>query len=243
MLNSYCFLSSIIKEYSESKLKKMKVPHKDISLSQKNFIWWLWWIIAGLVVIHLTLQAVHYYVQELPWLLREIFDVDEEESFSTWFSAVLLLICSALLFLIAWYKESYTRHWYGLAIGFCILSLDEVVGMHETFNTITEIAWTVPATWITLLLLLLYLKFLIYLPRPAMKLFLIAGTVFLSGGLLVEHLADYYVEVFGMDNFGYQLLTALEESLEMVGVVLFIRALLKFLAADNTDTVTIKINI
>ncbi|MBT4260816.1 MAG: hypothetical protein HOD90_13030 [Nitrospina sp.] len=223
----------------------MKVPCKDISLSQKNFIWWFWWIIAGLIVMHLTLQAVHYYVQELPWLLREIFDVDEEESFSTWFSAVLLLICSALLFLIARskVKETYVRHWYGLAMGFGILSLDEVVGMHETFNTITEIAWTVPATWITLLLLLLYLKFLIYLPRPAMKLFLIAGTVFLSGGLLVEHLADYYVEVFGMDNFGYQLLTALEESLEMVGVVLFIRALLKFLAADNTDTVTIKINI
>jgi hypothetical protein len=38
-------------------------------------------------------------------------------------------------------------------------------------------------------------------------------------------------------------LTALEESLEMVGVVLFIRALLKFLAADNTDTVTITIKL
>jgi hypothetical protein len=222
---------------------KMEVLSKDISLSQKNFIRWLWWTIAGLVVIHLALQAVHYYVRELPWLLREIFDVDEEESFSTWFSAVLLLICSGFLFLIAWSKAIYTRHWYGLAMGFCILSIDEVVGLHETFNTITEVAWTVPATWLILLLLLLYLKFLIHLPRPAMKQFLIAGMVFLSGGILVEHLADYYVDMFDMDNFGYQLLTALEESLEMVGVVLFIRALLKFLAADNSDTVTIKIKL
>ena len=222
----------------------METP-SEVVIKHEKLISLIWGIVVGLVLIHIALQACHYYFQELPWLLREIFDVDEEESFSTWFSAVLLLICSALLFLIARskVKETYVRHWYGLAMGFGILSLDEVVGMHETFNTITEIAWTVPATWITLLLLLLYLKFLIYLPRPAMKLFLIAGTVFLSGGLLVEHLADYYVEVFDMDNFGYQLLTALEESLEMVGVVLFIRALLKFLAADNTDTVTIKINI
>ncbi|MFT4579783.1 MAG: hypothetical protein ACI8PD_001821 [Nitrospinales bacterium] len=223
---------------------KMEIPNHEISLSQKKFIHLLWWIIAVLVLIHIALQAVHYHIHELPWLLREIFDMDEEESFSTWFSAVFLLISSSLLFLIAWSKEkeAYTRHWYGLALGFCALSLDEVVGIHETFNTLTEIAWTVPATWTALLILLIYLKFLIHLSPSARKQFLIAGTVFLSGGLLVEHLADYYVEAFDMDNFGYHLLTALEETLEMVGVVLFIKALLKYLA-DPLDTVVFNIKI
>ena len=202
-------------------------------------------IAVGLVLIHIALQAFHYYYQELPWLLREIFDVDEEESFSTWFSAILLLICSMLLFLIAKFKkkrqEAYILHWYGLALGFCILSMDEVVGIHETINTITEVAWTVPATWMTFFLLLVYWKFLIDLPVHARKQFLIAGSVYLSGGLLVEHLADYYVEAFEMDNFGYNLLTAFEESLEMAGVILFISALLKYLATENSDTVLIKI--
>jgi len=171
--------------------------------------------------------------------------MDEEESFSTWFSAVFLLISSALLFLIAWAKETeaYSRHWYGLALGFCVLSVDEVVGMHETFNTLTEVAWTIPATWLALILLLTYIKFLIHLSPSTRKQFLIAGTVFLSGGLLVEHLADYYVEAFDMDNFGYYLMTALEEFLEMAGVVLFIKALLKFLDTNNSDTVDINIKL
>lgn len=192
------------------------------------------------------MQAYHYNFQELPWLLREIFDVDEEESFSTWFSAVILLICSALLFLIALSKnkirETGTLYWYGLAFGFCILSMDEVVGIHETFNTITTVAWTVPATWLTFLLLLVYWKFLVDLPQPSKKQFLIAGAVYLSGGLLVEHLADYYVEVFKMDNFGYSLLTALEEFLEMAGAVIFISALLKYFATENSDLINLKIH-
>jgi hypothetical protein len=217
----------------------------EVVIKHKKIISPIWGIVIGLVLIHIALQAFHYYYQELPWLLREIFDVDEEESFSTWFSAVLLLICSVILFLIAKFKnkrkESYIFHWYGLALGFCILSMDEVVGIHETFNTITEVAWTVPATWLTFFLLVIYWKFLIDLPASARKQFLIAGSVYLSGGLLIEHLADYYVEVFEMDNFGYNLLTAFEESLEMAGVVLFISALLKYLATENSDTVLIKI--
>ncbi len=217
----------------------------EIVINQGKFIRILWWIIAVLVLIHIVLQAIHYYVHELPWLLREIFDMDEEESFSTWFSAVYLLISSALLFLIACSKEKiiYSNHWHGLALGFCLLSVDEVVGIHETFNTITEIAWTVPATWAALLILIIYSKFLLHLIPSARKQFLIAAAVFLSGGLLVEHLADYYVEAFDMDNFGYHLLTALEEFLEMAGVVLFIQALLNFLPTDNSGAVIFKIKI
>ncbi len=152
-----------------------------------------------------------------------------------------------LLFLIAKIKnknnETHILHWYGLALGFCILSMDEVVGIHETFNTLTEVAWTGPATGLAFFLLLIYWKFLIDLPVYARKQFLIAGVIYLSGGLLVEHLADYYVEVYEMDNFGYSLLTAFEETLEMVGVVLFINALLKYLAGNNSDTITINIKL
>ena len=117
------------------------------------------------------------------------------------------------------------------------------MGIHETFNTITEVAWTVPATWLTFLLLLIYWKFLVGLPAIARKQFLIAGVIYLSGGLLVEHLADYYVEAYEMDNFGYNLLTAFEEFLEMAGVILFISALLNFLAADNSDTIKVNIKL
>ena len=59
---------------------------------------------------------------------------------------------------------------------------------------------------------------------------------------MVEHLADYYIEAYTMKNFGYNMLTAFEETLEMVGVVLFIRALLLSLVEDGHENVFFKIN-
>jgi len=212
----------------------------EISLSAEKITRILGWIVFCLVTFHIVLQAFHYFVSELPWLLREIFDVDEEESFSTWFSAIILFGASFLLFLIArdsmCKKEKFSKHWYGLAIGFGILSMDEVVGMHETFNTITEVAWTVPFAYLAIAIFAIYWKFLIHLPTEAKRNFLIAGAVFLSGGLLVEHFADYYVDIYEMDNFGYQLLTAFEETLEMVGVILLIRALLQYISSEKPES-------
>ncbi len=196
---------------------------------------WLGRVICFLVFFHIALQAIHYYVYELPWLLREIFDVDEEESFTNWFSTIILFISSVLLFLIAHKKklshDPFKKHWYGLAWGFGLLSLDEVAGLHETLNTITDFAWTIPGAMVVFIVFLLYLKFLLSLPKPIRILFCIAGTVYVGGAVVVEHLADYYIEVFDMDNFGYQIFTAVEETLEMLGVVFFIRALLIYLVS------------
>jgi uncharacterized membrane protein len=192
-------------------------------------------VIFFLVLFHIVLQAIHYYVYELPWLLREIFDVDEEESFTNWFSTIILFISSVLLFLIAQKKkrdqDPFKIHWYGLAWGFGLLSLDEVAGMHETLNTVTDFAWTIPGAIVVGIVFFLYLKFLLNLPKPMSLLFCIAGSVYVGGAVVVEHLADYYIEVFDMDNFGYQIFTAVEETLEMLGVVFFIRALLIYLVS------------
>jgi len=208
-----------------------------------------WWgrVILFLVFSHIALQAIHYYLYELPWLLREIFDVDEEESFTNWFSTIILFISSVLLFLIAHKKKSsrdpFTSHWYGLAWGFVFLSLDEVAGLHETLNTVTDFAWTIPGAFVVLIVFLLYLKLILHLPKPISILFCIAGSVYVGGSVVVEHLADYYIEAFGMDNFGYQIFTAVEETLEMLGVVIFIQALLKYLVSifGNGDRIVFRI--
>jgi hypothetical protein len=61
----------------------------------------LGWIVVALLLAHIGLQTFHYRVHELPWLLTDLFDVDEEEGFPTWLSAMLLLVSSVLLFAIA----------------------------------------------------------------------------------------------------------------------------------------------
>lgn len=230
----------------------MKIPtendsgHDDYVLFKLSSPWW-GRVILFLVFSHIALQAIHYYVTELPWLLREIFDVDEEESFTNWFSTIILFVASVLLFLIADKKKNdqdpFKNHWYGLAWGFGLLSLDEVAGLHETLNTVTDFAWTIPGAIAVLVVFLLYLKFILHLPKPTSTLFCIAGSVYVGGAVGVEHLADYYVEAYEMDNFGYQLFTAVEETLEMLGVVIFIQALLKYLVSllKNRDQILIRI--
>ena len=205
------------------------------------------WIVLGLVLAHILVQAYHYFVDKLPWLLREILDPDEEDSFATWFSSIILFISSGLLFVIAGKREmhNYKKHWYGLTVGFALMSIDEIAGMHETFNTITKnigFVWTIPASFGVVVMILIYWKFLVALPQPMKSRFITAGAIFLLGGLVVEHLADYYIEIYTMKNFGYNMLTVFEESLEMIGVVLFIRALLWSLVKDNQADIRFAIN-
>lgn len=67
-----------------------------------------------------------------------IFDLDEEESFGTWFSAVILLIAAALLVyqarVLRAKGDAWHRWWMLLGWAFCFLSIDEVVGLHEMMN-------------------------------------------------------------------------------------------------------------
>jgi hypothetical protein len=49
---------------------------------------------ASLITVHVVLTVIHYEISELPWLVRELFDVDEEESIPTWFSSAILLLAS-----------------------------------------------------------------------------------------------------------------------------------------------------
>ena len=52
---------------------------------------------ASLITVHVVLTVIHYEISELPWLVRELFDVDEEESIPTWFSSAILLLASLTL--------------------------------------------------------------------------------------------------------------------------------------------------
>jgi len=103
-------------------------------------------ILALLIVVHvLAMQAnfnpalglkerfgFHY------WQLA-FFDLDEEESFGTWFNSGLLLVAAVLLIqqarILRAQGAAWQRWWLILGIGFCVLSMDEIAGMHEWVNS------------------------------------------------------------------------------------------------------------
>ena len=111
-----------------------------VTLAPKRLTLYLSIIIVLLLSCHVGLTIYHYQIEELPWLpWRQLFDVDEENNLPTWFSGFLLSIVAVCVWLCARRKrsdrDSWQVHWYALAIGFLLLSVDEIAGLHETVNS------------------------------------------------------------------------------------------------------------
>jgi hypothetical protein len=190
-------------------------------------------VVACLLVIHLGFQTLVHRGVDLPWDLHMLWNVDEEPTVPTWYSSVALAFATLLLRIIAGAEKRAggrdAGYWLGLTIGFGILSLDEVAALHELANTFMPIEWTIPGAFVALGVGAIYIPFLGRLPAAFRNRFLIAGAVFLSGALVVEHLTgpDYFK--YSMESMPYVLMSSLEEGLEMYGVVLWIRALLLYM--------------
>jgi hypothetical protein len=71
------------------------------------------------------------------------------------------------------------------------------------------------------------------LPKSTRREFLTAGALFVGGAVGLELLAGRYSEIHGVDNFIYSLHVTLEEGLEMLGVWVFIRALVRYIHATH----------
>ena len=172
-----------------------------------------------LVAIHLGLYSYHYLQDKLPWLLRQLFDLDEENNIPTWFSHFLLLNNAFVLFLIASAVSGKNKaYWWILAIGFLVLSIDEVAGLHETFHSMIDMNWAIPAGILVAIVGVLFIPFLRSLDKRTAFLYVLSGAIFVSGALIIELLS----EDMKTKSLGYAYASALEESMEMAGAWLFL---------------------
>ncbi len=208
-------------------------PHYEVILSSRGLPRALLTATICLLLLHAALSIYHYQLEELPWLLRQLFDVDEENNLPTWFSSFLLLTTSALLFFCVQKKKHdgsrWVRHWNALAIGFLLMSIDEVAGVHESINSIIVMTWAIPGAILAGLIGLACVPFLLALPRRTAISFGIAGAVYLTGAVGIEIIGNEMVGDRLEDTLGYSMATLAEESLEMFGVVAFIYALLAYM--------------
>lgn len=175
-----------------------------------------------------------------------LFNLDSEQNIPTFFSVVLMLGATLLLGLIAIFKKAqgaaYTLQWAVLACGFLFMSIDEAMSIHEKLNepmsgllgkdrpAIFHFAWVVPGIAVVVAVGLFFLKFLLYLPAKTRLLFVAAATLYLGGVIVVELIGNYYAAVSGTDGWAYIASATIEEGLEMAGIIVFIFALLKYMA-------------
>jgi hypothetical protein len=172
------------------------------------------------------------------------FHLNGENNLPTWFSTLILFVCSLLLGLIADVKrragEAYRTHWAVLALIFAYLSLDEMASLHELLNeplrqwfggeTVLFWPWVIPFALLTLVFALLYLRFLLNLPRVTRWLFTAAGIVYAGSALGFELLESWSFTRYGSyEHPTMRLFVVVEESLEILGICLFVYALLDYL--------------
>ena len=180
-----------------------------------------------------------------------LFDLDGEQNIPTFWSVLLLLVSSLLLAVVAALHRRqqlpYAAHWTVLSVGFLLMAYDEAFRVHETLiipvgNLLGSsnlglfyYAWVVPGTVLVILLGLFFLQFIRHLEARTRLRFLVAGSLYIGGAIVVEAIGGSYAERAGMNNLTYNVITTVEESLEMVGLTVFIWALLRYCADTYRD--------
>lgn len=201
----------------------------QINIPSKKYTTTLFCITICLVVIHLSLASYHKLVDDLPWLLRQLFDLDDENNIPTWFSSFLLLNSAVVMYLFFSSRQQGQHiQWAVLGWGFLLLSIDEVAGLHETFNTAVEFSWTIPGGILVIIVGLYFVPFLIRIDRRLAILYVVSGLMYVSGAIIIELLSEDMDE----DHISYSFATALEEGLEMLGAWLFLSVNLSVLRKD-----------
>jgi hypothetical protein len=204
-------------------------------------------IVGALIALSLVGQCAKYlYGHTMLKGFVPTFYVDLETSAPTWYSSAALGLAGALLALIAAAKfkmsDGYRWHWALLACLFFSLSLDEIAMIHELpIDPLRErwgaggllyYAWVVPGAALVGLVGILYLRFFLKLPRRTQIGFLLAAMLFVGGAIGVEMLSGAHADAFGEENLQYALIVTIEEFLEMLGIVVFIRALLEYIQTN-----------
>lgn len=176
------------------------------------------------------------------WL--NLFNVDRELNFPTWYSALMISFCAVLLKIIATGKKQqgdrYTKDWQLLSLIFWFLAIDEIVSIHEIL-IIPEVsqalhlpwflhsAWVIPGMIFVAWFARRYSKFVRHLPAKSRLHFIFAACIYVGGALIMEMIGSYFAESLSQQNIIYALTTSVEECLEMTGIVMLIYSLLYYL--------------
>ena len=185
------------------------------------------------------------------WIARvvRLVSLDGEWNLASWYATLTLGLCAVLLALLASATRQAGRRfvgrWRALGLVFVYLALDEGVGIHELLTQPTrsllpgdgwlQFAWVIPAGVLAGIVALASLPLLRDLPRRTAGLMIAGGALYVTGAIGMETVSGFFLTIEDMQTLGYTLASSLEETLEMVGVLVFIHALLGELTARTCE--------
>ncbi len=222
-----------------------------LPLRPAELLRWLLLVATALAAISAVGTTAVVLGVHLPHDLVARFDVDGEMTVPAWYSALQLFFCALLVASIAHRTRGgrWTRHWWVLAAGFVVLSLDEAASFHETLNDKLHsllghgptFIWAIPGMIVAGIVGVLFVRFLRHLPARTRRLFVIAGFTFVFAAAGLELVGSAIIDAHGgpdrddsTRNLPYTAETTVEEFLEMAAVALFVYALASYDATTRT---------
>jgi hypothetical protein len=203
-------------------------------------------IVAGLLLAGLVSNYVKY-VLGYPSLLGLVpmFSLSGEFTFASLFSTLILWASAALLWFIAIReKKGATKasfYWKSLSLVFVFLGLDELLTIHENFARIEPFLskfiyvfskfmyWTVAYGFLVILFAIFFFRFYRRLPAATRIRFGVAAFLYVGGAIGMELAGAWFTKTYAMPPVSRGFFAAMEEGMEMTGIVLFIRALLLYI--------------
>lgn len=201
--------------------------------------------IFGLLLLGHLFRFYYFHFTSHPFAYRLVdkLSLTTELTLPAWFSSTLLLGCGVLCGLIyhRFRQTAQASIWQWALVGslLVLMSIDESISVHETLGEmlsdrvhatgVFRYAWVLIALPILVVACVVLLPWVLGLPRPLPLCLLVAAAVYFGGAVGTEMLGGLAFDTVGRDSWQYFLTATIEESMEIVGVILAFLALLSYL--------------
>lgn len=162
-----------------------------------------------------------------------IFNLDSEYNIPTLFTVILMIINAKLFIQIG--KSAQLRcendylKWYMWAFVLILMGLDETCQFHErlmdfikgNYHTtgIFYFAWTIPVIVLVLVFIVSNIGYIQKTTQSIRTTLITGGMIYLFGALGMELIGGFYVTNYSGQDFIYRILTIIEESFEIIGLI------------------------
>ena len=211
-------------------------------------------VTGGLLVAHSVVRvSIYGFGAKKHWL--DSLNMDRELNLPTLFSSALLLMSALLMQRLAQRSDRIeAQDWRLLSKIFIFLALDEAFQIHEIFiipglrhkvHPALASTWVVPYAVLVLILLWRFRHFLGSISRATASRLLRSGAIYIGGAIGMEMIGSFAVRssLIRLHSPWYGAITGLEETLELLGIILLIDALLRALLDQrNSVALTLRLN-
>jgi len=225
---------------------------RELELDRRRLRRTLLAVIAVLSVASLLAQVAMYPLDyESGGGLIRLFNANGEANIPAYYSALALLACGVVFGAIGATEREASRaaarRWTGLAVVAALASLDEAAGIHETVGELIDRAfspggyfyfvWVIPAAVVVLAMALAYRPFVAHL-EPSLRRALVLGAALWAGSALFLELVEGRLisSGYGVGSFRQGVVGSLQETGEMLGLLIILDGLLRYLA-ERKDVV------